>query len=45
MVYGNPEKDRQPVKQFINEVNRYPGLLEIIEGIEGLVSRRGIHVF
>ena len=43
MVYGNPEKDRQPVKQFINEVNRYPGLLEIIEGIEGLVSRRGIH--
>ncbi len=43
MIYGDPEKDRLPQRQFINEVNRYPGLLDIIEGIEGLVSRRGIH--
>ncbi len=43
VVYGNKEKDRKPVKTFLNEVNKYPGLLEIIEKIEGLISRRGIH--
>ena len=43
MIYGNPDKGRQPQKQFINAVNLYPGLLDIMEGIEGLVSRRGIH--
>ena len=43
VVYGNEEKDRKPVKTFINEVNKYPGLLDIIENIEGLICRRGIH--
>lgn len=43
VVHGNPEKDRKPVKTFINEVNKYPGLLDIIENIEGLICRRGIH--
>ena len=43
VVYGNEEKDRKPVKSFINEVNKYPGLLAIIESIEGLICRRGIH--
>ena len=43
VVYGNPEKDRKPVTTFINEVNNYPGLLDIMLGIEGLISRRGIH--
>ena len=43
MVYGNPDKGRVPQRQFINAVNMYPGLLEIMQGIEGLVSRRGIH--
>lgn len=43
VVYGNAEKDRRPVKAFIEEVNKYPGLLNIIESIEGLVCRRGIH--
>ena len=43
VIYGNPEKDRKPVTTFINEVNNYPGLLDIMLGIEGLVSRRGIH--
>lgn len=43
MVYGNPEKDRKPVTVFINEVNKYPGLLDIIMSIEGLVNKRGIH--
>lgn len=43
MVEGNPDKGRQPVSLFINEVNQYPGLLDIIKGIEGLVKSRGIH--
>lgn len=43
LVYGNPEKDRKPVKNFVNEVNKYPGLLDIIENIEGLINHRGIH--
>ena len=40
---GNEEKDRKPVIAFIREVNNYPGLLNIIKSIEGLVCRRGIH--
>ena len=43
MIYGNPDKGRAPQTVFINAVNRYPGLLDIIKGIDGLVSRRGIH--
>ena len=43
VVYGDKDKGRKPVNSFINEVNQYPGLLEIIMGIEGLVSRRGSH--
>lgn len=43
LVYGNGEKGRTPVKTFINEVNKYPGLLDIIIGIEGLINHRGIH--
>ena len=43
MIEGNPDKGRQPQKQFINAVNAYPGLLDIMKGIEGLVSRRAIH--
>lgn len=43
VVYGNEEKGRKPVKNFINEVNKYPGLLDIIESIEGIICRRGIH--
>ena len=43
VINGDPEKDRYPVIAFINEVNQYPGLLEIMQGIEGLISRRGSH--
>ena len=43
MVYGNAEKGRAPVGAFIEEVNKYPGLLEIIESIDGLVNKRGQH--
>ena len=43
VINGNPEKDRKPIKLFINEVNQYPGLLEIMQGIEGLVNKRSSH--
>ena len=43
VVYGNPEKGRAPISAFVLEVKKYPGLLEIIESIEGLVCKRGQH--
>ena len=43
VVYGNPDKGRKPLTTFINEVEQYPELLDIMMGIEGLISRRGSH--
>ena len=43
VIHGNEEKDRQPVHAFIREVNQYPGLLDIIERIEGIVNKRSSH--
>ena len=43
VVYGNEEKDRKPVGPFIREVNNYPGLLDIIMSIEGMVNKRSSH--
>ena len=43
VVNGNPDKDRKPVTTFIREVNQYPGLLNIIISIEGLVNKRSSH--
>ena len=43
VVYGNKEKDRQASDLFINEVNQYPGLLNIMMAIEGLVNKRSSH--
>lgn len=43
LIYGNPEKGRKANMQFIHEVEQYPGLLDIIQGVENLISRRGIH--
>ena len=43
VVYGDNDKGRKPVSAFIAEVNQYPGLLDIMLGIEGLISRRGSH--
>lgn len=42
-IYGNPEKDRKPIKQLIDEFNKYPGFLEMAKAIEGLVCQMGIH--
>ena len=42
-VYGNPDKNREPIALFINEVANYPGLLDIMFGIEGLINKRSSH--
>ena len=43
IIEGNAEKGRKPVKLFINELKKYPGLKEILYGIEGLKRSRGSH--
>lgn len=43
VYYGNPDKGRKAIDVFKNEIDSYPGLLEIILGIEGCISRRGRH--
>jgi DNA polymerase-3 subunit alpha len=43
VVNGNPEKNRRPISVFVREVNNYPGLLDIIMSIEGLVNKRSSH--
>ena len=43
VVNGDADKGRKPIKAFINEVNQYPGLLDIMLGIEGLVNKRSSH--
>ena len=43
VVYGNPDNDRKPVNTFIREVEKYPGLLEIMISIEGLKNKRSSH--
>lgn len=41
--YGDKGKGKKPVNAFKKEVDQYPGLLDIMLGIEGLISRRGRH--
>lgn len=43
MIEGNPEKDLKPNNTFINAVNQYDGLLDIIKKLEGTISNRSIH--
>ena len=43
VVYGNEELDRRPVSSFVKEMENYPGLLDIIINIHGLINKRGIH--
>lgn len=43
VVYGDPDKGRLPINTFIREVEQYPGLLDIMFGIEGLTKQRGSH--
>lgn len=41
--YGNEEKNKKPVREFIEEVSRYEGLKEAMLSIEGIISGRGQH--
>ena len=43
VINGNEDKGRKPIKIFKNEVDMYPGLLDIMMGIEGLVNKRSSH--
>ena len=43
VIHGNEEKDRKPVMTFIKEINNYPGLLDIVVSIEGLINKRSSH--
>ena len=43
VINGNRDKGREPVHVFVKEVNAYPGLLDIIFGIVGLVNKRSSH--
>ena len=40
---GNVEKGRAPVREFINEVDKFEGLLDMALMIEGLIINRGVH--
>lgn len=42
-IEGNPEKDRKPIRQLIQEFDKYPGFLKMTRAIEGLVCQMGIH--
>lgn len=41
--YGNEEKERKPIKEFINAVDSYDRLFEVALMIEGLIINRGTH--
>ena len=43
VLYGNEEKRRKPIQLFINEVNQYNGLIDIMFGINELISGRSSH--
>lgn len=43
VVQGNSEKGHRKVDLFINEISNYPGLLEIMQGIENLINKRSSH--
>ena len=43
VIKGNAEKGRRAVSVFVNEINKYPGLLDIVIAIEGLVNKRSSH--
>ncbi|MEB5480916.1 PHP domain-containing protein [Shouchella clausii] len=42
-LYGNKEKGRKPIKEFIKELERFPKLKEVALKLEGLVTKRSIH--
>lgn len=43
LFFGNKERNRTPNNKFIQEINNYPGLQELLLKIEGLIVQAGIH--
>lgn len=43
MVDGNESKGLKPNQLFVSEVSKFPGLLDIIKKIEGVITARSIH--
>jgi DNA polymerase-3 subunit alpha len=41
--YGDEEKERQPIKAFVEQMTLHPRLWELAQNIEGLVTRLGVH--
>lgn len=42
-LYGNPEKGREKVPEFIKEINKYPDLLRVALAFEGMIVSSGVH--
>ncbi|PYY28161.1 PHP domain-containing protein [Paenibacillus illinoisensis] len=42
-VNGNKEKEREPVTEFINQINKHENWLKVSMKIEGLINKRSIH--
>lgn len=43
VMNGDKDKGRKPIKPFINEISQYPGLVDIMLAIEGLINKRSSH--
>jgi len=43
VIHGNEDEGRKPIYDFVKEVNKYEGLLHIIEAISGLINKRSTH--
>lgn len=41
--FGNEEKERKKIKEFVREIEQYPNLKETALKIEGLVNKRSSH--
>jgi DNA polymerase-3 subunit alpha len=41
--FGNEELGRNPIAEFKKIIDKYPGLLEIALGIQGLINKRSSH--
>ena len=42
-LFGNEKKGRKPVKEFVDRVEKYSGLKEVMLSIEGIISGRSQH--
>lgn len=43
VYYGNTEKNRKAVKEFVNLVDSYEGVMDLAFLIEGVINARGVH--